>query len=379
MILFVLASCLGSGDVPTAVADEGDLELRLEFKGELQAAASSELVMPVLDGRPEIEWIVEDGTRVEAGDKLVTFDTEEMQKNLVEAQAQLEIAQTKIEQHGARLALQLGEARQKVAIAELDAELAEMRQTESETVPLVERETSRVAATKAEMATESAATNVDRVQLDAATELRLLELEVEKRQRAVERATEMIELATMTAPTKGLVVVGENWDGKYKAGSRVWPGSILLRLPDLSQMEVEGWVHEVDSPQLEVGQEGAMTMDAHPNEPADVRLSKIADLAVARGEHRVKHVRVVLEIPDTTPKMKPGMTVGIDLVTDTLEAVVKVPPDAVAVRAGRDVVWTKGWLGWDQTEVQVVERTKDTVVVEGIEPGTVVSLGDPER
>ncbi len=377
MILSILLACMSGTEVESFQAVRGDLELRLKFKGELEAKDSSELVVPPLDGRPEIEWIVEDGTRVEAGDKVVQFDTEEMEKQLQTAKSNLDIANTKIEQHAARLALSMGGARQAVVVAELDQELAEMRQTDSETVPLVDREAGRVAYTKALMATESAGTKLERVQLDAQTELQLLELEAGKRERQMERVQEQIEKSTMVAPTAGLVVIGSNWEGKYEIGSHVWGGEVVVRLPDLSDMQVVAWVHEVDSPKVEVGQKATLTMDAHPGAPAEATIKKVADLAVERGENRIKHVRVVLEVAETTPKMKPGMTVAVDLEVERHPDVVQVPVAAIVDRGAQTVVWTQGLFGWSEVPVAILGRSGDRVAVEGIDAGTTVALGDP--
>ena len=378
MTLLLLVACLsGDGDLETAVAKRSDLEIRLDFKGELQARKAHEIVMPPVDGRPKIEWIIEDGTRVQEGDELVRLDVEELQKSLLKAQSQLAVAQTKIAQHGARQRLAVGAAEQTLAMAELDAELADLRVTGSETIPRVQREQSKVAAEKAHMATDDAQTGLDRVHLDGVTALQLLELEVVKMERQVERIEEMIASGTITAPGPGLVIIAENWDGKYEAGSTVWPGSILLTLPDLSEMEVEGWVHEVDSPSLALQQRATVTMDAHPSEPSKGSVVRIGDLAVARGENEIKHLRVVLDLDETTEKMKPGMTVELDLLVDTLDQVVTVPAAAVRAEGPDQVVYVQGWGGWDPVPVRVLGRDGEVVAIEGVEPGASVALELP--
>jgi len=378
MILWLLVSCLsGSGDVETATSTRGELEVQLDFKGEFEARRSADLVMPNLRGRPKIEWIVDDGSRVEAGDKLVQLDVEEMEKGRKKAQSNLDIARTKILQQEARLSLDLGAAEQAVVVAELDEELASLRQTDSETVALVDRATEQTAYIKAKMATAAAGTSLSRVKLDSDIELQLLKLEADDRLRRVELYDEMIAVATMVAPSAGLVVTGKNWDGKYEAGSQVWAGSVILSLPDLSEMQVIAWVHEVDSPKVEVGQTAMITMDAHPNDPAEAKVVKVADLAVERGENRIKHMRVVLEMAETTTKMKPGMTVGVDLLVQKHEDAVLMPYGAVGHKGTETVAWTRGLGGWSAAPITVLGRSGTQVAVEGIEAGVTVSLGDP--
>ena len=378
MILCLLMSCLaGTTDVETATSSRGELVVQLDFKGEFEARHSADLIMPNLRGRPKIEWIIDDGTRVEAGDKLVQLDIEEMTKERQKAQSNLDIAETKIAQQEARLSLDLGAAEQAVVVAELDEELAGLRQTDSETVALVDRAAEKTAYIKAQMATNAAGTSLARVRLDSNIALQLLRLEADDRRRVVEAYDEAIELATMNAPSAGLVVVGKNWDGKYEAGSQVWAGSVLIQLPDLSEMQVIAWVHEVDSPKVKVGQDALITMDAHPNDPAAAKVVRVADLAVARGEHGIKHMRVVLEMAETTAKMKPGMTVGVGLEVQNLEDVVLIPWGAIEHEGAETVVWTSGLRGWTPTPVSVLGRSRDQVAVEGIADGVTVTLGDP--
>jgi len=374
----LLVACLsGDGEVETAVSEKRAFDIRLDFKGELKARLAHEIVMPPVDGRPKIEWIIEDGSRVEAGDALVRLDVEDLQKQLLKAQSALAVAQTRLDQQAARQRLAVGAAEQGLALAALDAELAELRVTDSETVPLVQREQGKVAAAKAHMATDDARTGLERVRLDNLTEVQLLELESEKMQRQVTRIEDMIEASTLTAPGPGLVVIGEDWEGKYEAGSTAWPGAILLELPDLAEMEVVGWVHEVDSPQLALEQRATIVMDAHPSEPSEGTVVRIGDLAVPRGESRIKHLRVVLELDETTDKMKPGMTVGLDLAVDTLEDVVVVPATAVR-RSGVDqMVHVRRWGGWEEVPIEVLGRHEDLVAVSGVEGGEVWALEMP--
>jgi HlyD family secretion protein len=379
MLMLMLVACLsGDGDLETAVAVRQDMEVLLQFKGELEAKVSTDLLMPLIEGRPDIAWIIDDGTHVEAGDLLVRFDTEELEKSLEEAKADLDVALAQISRHSARLALSAGNARQAVVVAELDQELAEMRQTESETVPFVERVEGNTDATKAKMATDAARTGLTRVELDAQTDLQLLELTAAKRRRQVAYAEKQIALASMTAPAPGLVVVGTTWqEEKFEVGNTVWPGQIVMSLPDLKEMQVVAWVHEVDSPNLRLEQAGQVTLDAHPQAPSTGKLAEIGALALEHGEHRIKHVAVTLSIDHTTSDMKPGMTVEVDLLVQDLKEVVQVPSVAVRYQDGQPTVWVKAWSGWQPTPVDVLGKHGPLVAIEGVDSGATVALSDP--
>lgn len=375
-----LLACGGSSqEIPTATAQRGTFDVRLSVQGELSAKTSTTVSTPDFDVNAKIAWLAEEGTRVKKGDKLVGFDTAEMEQQLENARSALEVAQTKIEQNDAQLKLKLVDAEAAIRGVELDLRMAKMRVTESETVPLVDREDAKANAQRAEMAIDAAKSALETTRLQAAAERQLLQLEVEEQQRNVAKLERQLAQAELFAPTDGLVILYERWDGKVKVGSQPWSGQTIVTLPDLSAMEAVVWVHEVDSPAVAVDQTADVVMDAHPGSPTHGRVAKVADLAVPRGEDKIKHLKVTLELDETTELMKPGMTVQANLLLSSLPDVVSVPIEAVQRADGATWVYVRGLGGWTRQDVVLGARNDVAVVVEdGVAEGDVVALVDPE-
>lgn len=375
-----LAACTGgSSEVPSATASRGAFDVRLKVQGELEAKSSAVVTCPDFDVNTKIGWLVEEGTRVKKGDKVVEFDTADMVNQLDSAKSALEIAKTKIEQNRAQLALKVADAEAAITGVELDLRMARMRVTDSETVPLVDREDARANAVRAEMAIESAKSALETTRLQARAEQQLLQLEVEEQQRNVERLERQLAQATLTAPTDGLAILYERWDGKIKVGTQPWSGSTLVTLPDLSTMEAVVWVHEVDSPRVAVDQGALVIIDAHPNSPVEATIAKVADLAVPRGEDKIKHLKVTLSLAETTAVMKPGMTIRADLLVESVPDAVSIPLEAVQRADGTPFVYLSGIGGWARQDVVLgPENDTHVVVQEGVAAGDVVALVDPE-
>jgi HlyD family secretion protein len=379
MALWLVGCGADRPDLPTAVATRAPFEVRLSVQGEMEAKTSSVVVCPDFDVSTKIGWLVEEGTRVKKGDKLVEFDTAEMEDNLESARSALEVARTKIEQNAAQLRLRLADAEAAIRGVELDLRMAKMRVTESETVPLVDREEAKANAVRAEMAIEAAKSALETTRLQARAELQLLELEVEENERNVAKLERQLAQAVLVAPTDGLTILAERWDGKIKVGTQPWSGSPLVTLPDLGAMQAVAWVHEVDSPRVALGQTALVVMDAHPASPVEGTVAKVADLAVARGEDQIKHLKVTLELSETNEKMKPGMTVRANLLVEARPDALSVPIEAVHEADGERYVHLAGLAGWSRQEVVLGPRNDTHVVVEqGLEDGAVVALVDPE-
>jgi len=376
MLSILLLSCSTTEPIPSARAERGDLDVHLEFKGEFKAKNSVEITNP-LAGWSEIEFIIDDGASVKQGDEVLRFTTEELSKELVEARAKLEVARTKVEQARARLQIALGNARATIVQAELDAELARFRQTDSLTVPRVERERSIIEAQLAEITTKSADTKLSKIELEARANIQLLELEAVLAEQKIERLEEKLARATVVAPSDGVVMVEKRWGTEpYRVGHDVYQGSTVIRLPEVSALDVTAWIHEVDSPGVHVGQEAMVTMDAHPDTHVPAVIREVAPVVVPRGEFKIMQLKVKLDLSTTTETMKPGMTVELDLVTERVEDVVLVPTEAVFKGAQGAVVYRNGWSA-EPIAVAVLAEHDGMVAVEGIEEGDEVYTFDP--
>lgn len=378
MLALLLLACVSSGpQLPQTEASSGAFRVTLDVYGELGAKDSVSIKCPEFSSRPEIAWMIDEGTRVKKGDPVIEFDRVAMERGLVTAEAELELAQTKIEQNAAKLELRVAEMQASIDRAKLDLEMARMRRTNSETVPLVEREDARVNETKASMAIDGAEGALSTSKLDARAETQLLALEVAKRSEELDDYRDQLEKAVLTAPEDGLVLVGSNWQGKWKVGSRPWTGAKLIELPNLASMQVTAQVHEIDSPRVAVGQPARVVMEAHPDLPVQGKVEKVADLAVAKGDDDIKFLEVTVALDETLPEMKPGMTVRVELELERHEDAVWVPIEAVFPEGEEKVVWTSGITGWKATTVETGVENDTHVMVEGLEAGTTIALVNP--
>ena len=382
MLLLIAATLIACGwtsdeEIPVAEAVIGDFEVVLSVNGELDAVHSERISSPIFNSRPEIAWMVEEGSRVSKGERILAFDTEGLQKELSAARNELLLAQTKILQNGTKLALKVTDAEADITRAELDLEVAKMQRTDSETVPLVDRENARVNEKKSSLAIDSARAALTTTKLESKADTQLLQLEVDERDRQVQQLETQLDNAVIVAPTDGLVLIEEDWRGKWKVGSRPWSGAVIMRVPDMSSMKVKATVHEVDSPNIAVDQPASVTIDAYPELSFAGKVSKVADLAVARGEDEVKYLDIEVALDQTTPEMKPGMTVRVDLLLSSEPDLVSIPIEAVHREEDSTFVWVKGLTGWSRRPITTDTENDTHVVVEGLSEGSLVALVDP--
>ena len=105
--IFLLIVLLMSGcgtkmksTIETSFVKRGEFFVNVTETGEIQATQSLNISSPAMSwrfGQLKITKIVKDGMQVAEGDTVILFDPSEVQKAIVDAQAELEIAKAELE------------------------------------------------------------------------------------------------------------------------------------------------------------------------------------------------------------------------------------------------------------------------------------------
>lgn len=321
----------------------GDIVDRQVLTGELRATSSVALTVPRTDTwQLTVRWLAEDGAPVKAGDKVLEFDNSQFTAQLAEKHLTLLEAEMAL-----RSARDLGA----IAVAGKDTELRQHqialdKATVHAGVPgdlLAGREAQerQLAKKRAEVAAEKAGQELAAQRRETALEVDVKQIELDKTRRAIAAAEATIAALTLTAPRDGMIVVEDHpWLGrKIKAGDVVQPGMTVVTLPDMGQaMGVRAELSDVDDGRIAVGMTGTCTLDAYPGDPVVCTVKAITPVARNKGESSLRRtfaVELALERTDAA-RMRPGMSVKIELDPQRAAGVVRVPRGAIAEPPGAD-------------------------------------------
>ncbi len=388
LLPWLVLACSGSPEleIPTAVVTQEEFQVTLDIPGELKATESMSISVPDLRRQAKVTWIVDEGARVAEGDLMVTFDDTELVTDLVSSRTSWEIATTKNQQKRAQLKVRLKDLENAVTRSQLSLERAQMRVTESETVPRVERESARIDVQESELQVATAQANLESARLEGEAELHLLNLEAQREQAKVDAAKRRLDNTKVYAPAAGLVIKPRIWKGGSRgpvvAGDSVWSGANIIELPDLAEMEVEAWVHEVDAGKIAQDMSVTVVIDAFPDPPLPGSVTRVADLAVEKDRNSdVKHLEVTVSLGQTEEFMKPGMTVRAEVLLETVPDVLSIPLEAVFTdEAGAHTVQVQDGRGWRRQGVELgAANDTHVVITTGLVEGQVVALLDPEE
>jgi len=354
----------------------------VELEGELAAVRSTEIGTPaVSEVEFKISFLIAEGTTVKKGEKVLGFDTERLQRQLAEKQAELAEASKKIEQKQVDLGLKLLEVEQQAAQAEADRGKASLK---ADVPPEVQQ---RIELEKARLDHQGRERDLENLQAEkrvtqtlGESELRSLRNQRDRAKGRVEDLQTAIEKMTVKAPNDGIVVYRTNWqDQKKKVGDSMWFGETALALPDLSEMRAAGFVDEAQGGAVAEGQPVTLRLEVRPDLDIEGRVRAVGRTVRQRSwRSPTKVYKVDVRLTRTDPTlMRPSMRFRGEVETGRVGGLLIVPRDAVFLRDEGPVAWARRAFRWTERPLRLGRSNRRQVeVLSGLEEGDRVSPVD---
>jgi HlyD family secretion protein len=380
--------------VPVAIAEQGDVQLKVIARGVLNATRTRPLTAPPVAGAMlQIVRLVRTGTAVREGDTVLEFDPSQQEYNLAQsrndlAQAEEEIAKAKAdsEVQTAEDKTALLKARYAVRRAELDVSKNEILSEIDAKKNLLTLDEARRALAQLEEDIKSHASS-NQAGLTVSQEKR------NKARLATQQAQQNIQNMKVNAPATGIIVVHGNASANggmfftgmtlpdYQPGDQVGPGSTIADVIDTGEMEIATPVGETDRPLLKPDQRARVQIDALPGDTFSGKILSVTGTANGDfwepGAQRKFAVTIHLDRQD--PRLRPGFTAKVTLLGDQLAHAISVPREAVFTRGENTAVYLSRGGSWMQQAVKVRAYSEGRAILEGVAPGATVALVDPEN
>lgn len=289
----LLISLLGRGrratEVRVAVAHRGSLEERSTGSGRVEGLSRVKIsasAMGVVDS-----IAVEEGDRVARGQLLLRLDSRNAEAALRQARAT-----------AASAGISLGQAERAL-----------------ERVESLHR--SDLASTEEYL---SASESVERARSD-----------LQRAQAAVDMAEDDLEKTVYRSPVDGTVTSVNVEEGETAViGTMNNPGTVLLTIEDVSGLLVRVSMVESEVVDVEPGMHAEVVLDALPDtvfsgRVLDVGMSPISELGLTAN---VAEYEVKVELSGTDPRLRPGMSASVDVITAAAEECLQVPIQSVVPR-----------------------------------------------
>jgi RND family efflux transporter MFP subunit len=400
----------------THTVRRGELLVTVTEDGNLESASNLDIKCQVAGGT-SILWIIPDGSEVKAGDKLVELDSAALEESInqqrilyekarstrIQAEKTFEVAKLAVREYlEGTFKKELQDAEKLITISMENLRSAQNSMEHAERmfrkgyVSNLELEGQRFAVERAQLELDSATTardvlvNFTKVKMlqDLESQRDTAEAQMKSEMAAfdleesrLKRLEAQLEQCTITAPTDGMVVYANEQRGRFgqdqsaiEEGAAVRERQTILKLPDLSKMQVKVNVHESKVEQLRAGMRARIRILDREKTGS---VTNIANQPEPSGwfAANVKEYATFVRVEGDPENLRPGMTAEVEILVAHLKDVISLPVAAVVEQGGEYVCWVKEGDSIEKRRLELgLSNDRYIEVKDGVSEGEVVLL-----
>jgi HlyD family secretion protein len=184
---------------------------------------------------------------------------------------------------------------------------------------------------------------------------------------------------TVTAPIEGTVTALPVKEGEVTViGTMNNPGTQLLTISDMGEVEAVMMVDETSVPQVKVGQKAALAIDAYPNTKFEGTVTEVGsspiqkndpDLLALTANSEAINFKVKIRVDNPPDTIRPGFSVTADVVTGRSVGATAIPIQALIVRDVKKDEKAPPTAGRAETEEGVYTVKDGKLVFEKVQTG----------
>ncbi len=342
-----------------------------------------------------VELLVNEGDSVTRGQVLARVDPEAYQSQVERAAAGVNSARSAVA--NSRSQLQSAKAQKE----QIEAQLMNARDIHKRNEKLYKEgviSEQEYEASLANVRTLEANLRAAEANIKSAEEsIKAAEFQVRSAEATLKEINTSLKRTTIYASMSGIVSKLNVEKGERVVGTSMMAGTEILRIADLSEMEIQVEVPENDLPRINLGQEVQIEIDAYLDRKFKGTVVEIAhsanNLISAAGtvnltSEQVTNFVITIDIDPTSYAdlvkagkpypFRPGMSAFAKILTNTKEDIVSLPIQAVSTREPKElekagkakaVSQSDSPLGDDYVEVVFVVEEGDTVNMVQVKTG----------
>lgn len=392
LIVILLGWVLRRGGPPasTAKVTQEAFAVWSEYEGQLEAERLV-LVMSKFRGSATVIDLAPEGARVKRGDVLVQFDTTQLERDVHKLERDEATAQAELESlKNAVIPLELRDLEMKIMEARtvLSAEAEYLEASR----PMIKEEL----VSEQELAQQKLKVDQARTQLETLewklkltrtyihpAALNQARAKLAEAEQDLRFARDQIENSVIRASADGNPVYKPLYiSGEFRMiriGDTVFPNQTFMALPNMNELTVYVEVPEAELGRVLEGREAAIRLVAFPEIRMEGFVGSVGSIAqTPPGQptwQRFFHVVVRLKSPAPDPRVRPGMTVTVQIRAYFNPRATLVPRTAVFWEGNRPLVRTWNGPSSERRLLQLGQADdKFYEVIDGLKPGEIVIL-----
>lgn len=369
----------------TAQVQKGDFVVSVTGTGELRAKNQTDIYAPeqlrnLGIYQIKIQYIVDEGTRVKAGDLIARLDPTDISTKISEESLNVQKKESEYKQAELDTTLTLRDARSELLGIKFSLEEKKLIKEQSKyEAPAVIRQADLDYERTEKNYDEKLANYKTKVE-QAKTKMQIIGSDLQKARNKLNDLLALTSRLTILAPEDGMVIYAKDWNGKKRvAGTSInmWDPDVAA-LPDLSIMEAVTYINEVDIQKIKEGQKVGITLDADPNKQLSGEITDIANIGEQKPGSEAKVFEVVISVNERDSTLRPSMTTACKIISKRIPDALFVPIESVRNDGAGSYVIVKSGGKMYKQEVKTGEINETAIVItSGLTGNETVLLSTP--
>lgn len=361
----------------------GQFIIDVTTTGELDARSSKKILGPnpmkLRNARIwqyRIEDIIPDGTVVDSGDWVATLDRSDLENKIKDQELDVEKLQTQFLQKQLDTTMTLRNARDELINLEYTLEEKQIIVEQSIYEPPATQRQVKLDYEKTLRTNSQSVKNYQLKLQKAEADMREVRANLAKAQNRMEEFTNLLSDFVINAPQSGMVTYKKGWDGqKQGVGAQVsaWD-NVVATLPDLSAMNSETFINEIDISKVAKGQKAEIEIDAFPGKKFSGTVHEVANMGEQMRNSNAKVFEVIIHINGFDSILRPSMTTKNRIITNIIDSVLFLPIECVSTNDSISYVY---FHGKRKQVIPGLSNESSIIILEGLKKNDKVYLIPP--
>ena len=384
-VMFLISSCQTSipDDFFIQTIRYEDYTDKVTADGTLEAVKTHNISCPADIYRGIIQYLIPEGTFVEAGDTVVIIESREMQNEYEEALKRLEVAKSDYNESKASLKLQRTLLESQVESIENSAKLSDLDSLQLQFTSPAEKEIIELELERSDIEKARINKKLELLKKINASELRKKEIMIKKMENRLDRIKSRLDQLVLTTPVNGIVMHQVNYRTREKVleGDPVRRKLPIVKIPDVSEYQISMNVMESDYKRIKMGQPVNIQVEAYPELKLKGKINHIAPVGIPiRRNSEVKEFNITATVKNLEERLEPGLTARCDIIIQQLKDTIMVPAFSVFEEDSIRFVYRKQGRRFSKQPVEIAfSNTIHAVIKDGLSVNDKIALKQPDN
>jgi HlyD family secretion protein len=320
------------------VVENGQIVRVHILTGELQAARSIVINAPRIQSsfQSTITYLAPEGTVVRRGERIVEFDDSNLLSQRSEAERTLDETLLNIEKRKVDLEAERCDLLNALAQAEASHERDMLySKISKDLLPANTYQRYQLNLERSKLSLQKAREQLENFQNTYESQMALVEINRSQAEVNLKKIDSDMQLLRINAPQDGIVIYGDNWTSnrKIQPGDSIFPGMEVANLPDLTSLQVVGYVFDTEYSAITPNMRCIIKLDALPDFQVGGTVLSLTNVAGRKNFASEKKVfQATIRMDEVDPSLvKPGMTARVDIPLVLAQKTPVIPRDYLGI------------------------------------------------